>query len=248
MNKVYRIITSIIGTAITALVVTSCTVDPNSPGHEYMPDMYRSPAIEPYVDYGEIRGIIHKEVAGSMSSMTPPLFTIPYYGTDSAEVALMLPYKRKATMAFAKTHGLYDEDLMMTDDAELEYRAAAEDINPIKISPENSEALLATGKAIYTSKCAHCHGEKGDGDGPMVKSGAFSGAANLKGLTIPEGQWFYSIYYGKGMMGAHRSIINKKQIWEVIHYIHKLQNPDYGSATPTVVPAADSTATKVAVK
>ena len=28
----------------------------DGPGTEFMPDMYRSPAIETYVDYGEIRG------------------------------------------------------------------------------------------------------------------------------------------------------------------------------------------------
>lgn len=30
-----------------------CNSDPDSPGREYMPDMYRSPAIEAYVDYGQ---------------------------------------------------------------------------------------------------------------------------------------------------------------------------------------------------
>jgi hypothetical protein len=39
---------------------------------------------------------------------------------------------------------------------------------------------------------------------------------------------FYSIYYGKGMMGAHRSLLNKKEIWTVIHYVRTLQSADYG--------------------
>jgi hypothetical protein len=33
------------------LLMASCGGDPNSPGVEYMPDMYRSPAMEAYVDY-----------------------------------------------------------------------------------------------------------------------------------------------------------------------------------------------------
>ena len=36
-----------------AVFMTACTTDPNSPGLEYMPDMYRSPAVEAYVDYGQ---------------------------------------------------------------------------------------------------------------------------------------------------------------------------------------------------
>lgn len=232
MNKnIYKIIGSAFGMALLGLVVSSCTSDKDHPGHEYMPDMYRSPSIEPYVDYGEVRGRIDDTLKTALSAMTPPLHTIPFYGTDSAEVAIMLPYKRKATKVFAITHGLFDEDLLDTDDPNEEYNKAAEDKNPIVLNAKNAEAILATGKEIFDSKCAHCHGLKGDGDGPMEQSGAYSGAAILKNLTIAEGQMFYSIYYGKGMMGSHRSLLNKKEIWEVIHYIHKLQDPNYGGVS-----------------
>ena len=38
--------------SLALLALASCGVsDPNSPGVEYMPDMYRSPSIEVYVDY-----------------------------------------------------------------------------------------------------------------------------------------------------------------------------------------------------
>jgi len=36
---------------MTAIMISACGSDENSPGVEYMPDMYRSPAIETYVDY-----------------------------------------------------------------------------------------------------------------------------------------------------------------------------------------------------
>lgn len=36
---------------LSALLITACGGDDLSPGIEYMPDMYRSPAIETYVDY-----------------------------------------------------------------------------------------------------------------------------------------------------------------------------------------------------
>lgn len=243
-KKVYKIIANVLGISLVALFVASCTSDADHPGHEYMPDMYRSPSIEPYVDYGEVRGIINDTLKMQLSAMTPPLHSIPYYGTDSAEVMIMLPYKRKATMVFAKTHGLYDEDLLVTDDPDEEYKKAAEDKNPIIITAANKDKIFATGKAIYESKCQHCHGAKGDGQGPMEESGAFSGAANLKLLTIADGQMFYSIYYGKGMMGSHRSLLNKKEIWTVIQYIHKLQNPAYDGTLTASVAAADSTSSK----
>jgi hypothetical protein len=40
---------------------------------------------------------------------------------------------------------------------------------------------------------------------------------------------FYSIYYGKGAMGSHASMVNKKEIWTLVHYIRKFQNAAYGT-------------------
>jgi cytochrome c553 len=45
-----RIINTIFFAAIGTIFFVACD-DPNSPGLEFMPDMYRSPAIETYVDY-----------------------------------------------------------------------------------------------------------------------------------------------------------------------------------------------------
>ncbi len=215
--------------SVVALLAAACTADPDSAGLEYMPDMYRSPAIEPYVDYGEVRGQINPELANRRSAMEPPKYTIPYWGTDSATVHTMLPYWRKAGSAFGQTHGLYATDLSTNPDVDFEYKAAAADMNPIKlVSQEQSDKLFEQGKKLYQINCNHCHGEKGDGNGPMVASGAYTGVPDYKNLTIAEGQMFYSIYYGKGMMGSHASMLNKREIWTLVHYIKRFQDPNYG--------------------
>ena len=89
---------------------------------------------------------------------------------------------------------------------------------------ENAEATLKKGKELFTSMCQHCHGEKGDGNGPMVASGAYAGVPNYADkASLSDGQIFYSIYYGKGAMGGHASQLNKKEIWTLVHYIRKFQ-------------------------
>lgn len=244
MKIKFKALASLAIVSVSVLLLGSCTADADSPGLEYMPDMYRSPAIEPYVDYGEIRGREVKDYKMKMSAMVPPMGTIPYYGTDSATVSLMLPYWRKANVAFKETHGLYGANLSLAD----EYAMAAADINPLKLTAENSEATFKKGKELFTAMCQHCHGEKGDGNGPMAVSGAYSGAANLGGLTITEGQMFYSIYYGKGMMGSHSSQLNKKEIWTIVHYVKRFQNADYGkfdeSGMAVAMPVAADTLKK----
>lgn len=229
MNTIFKVIGKASLVVATGFMIGSCTSDADSAGLEYMPDMYRSAAIEPYVDYGEIRGRLNPELKEIQSAMTPPNHTIPYYGTDKNEVAMMLPYHRLPGKAFITTHGLYGMEYSMDADPEAEYKKAAMDMNPLKLNAENAEMTFKKGKDLYAANCMHCHGEKGDGNGPMVQSGAYTGAANLSALTIADGQMFYSIYYGKNMMGSHASIVNKKEIWTLVHYIRKMQKADYGT-------------------
>ena len=225
MKIKFKAIASLALVAASTFILGSCTSNADSSGTEYMPDMYRSPAIEPYVDYGEIRGKVNEGVKGRISALVPPANTIPYYGTDSAKVHLMLPYFRKANEAFKLTHGMYGSRLSAND----EYLMAINDLNPYKLTADNSEAIFKKGKELFTSNCAHCHGEKGDGNGPMVVSGAYAGVPNYANVVATEGQMFYSIYYGKGAMGSHSSMLDKKEIWTLVHYVKKFQNSAYGT-------------------
>ncbi len=209
----------------SVLLFAACTSDPDSSGLEYMPDMYRSPSIEAYVDYGEVRGRENKDLKTKLSALTPPRNTIPFCGTDSTEVRLMLPNLRKANFAFRESHGLFGTDVSRND----EYLLAANDVNPYKITAANSESMLTKGKELFTAMCQHCHGEKGDGNGPMVTSGAYVGVPNYATLTaLSDGQIYYSIYYGKNMMGAHNSLVTKKEIWTLVHYVRQFQDANYG--------------------
>ncbi len=226
----------------TALLLASCSTNADSSGIEYMPDMYRSAAIEPYVDYGQVKELINPDLASRRSALIPAFGTIPFHGTDSAEVALYLPFPFLPNEAFKKTHDLIGFDYSSEDT----YAAsAAYTTNPYKITPSNSDAIFAEGKKLYVANCVHCHGEKGDGKGPMSVNGIFSGVpdyADKKELS--NGQMFYSIYYGKGAMGAHSSIVNKKEIWTLVHYIRKFQDADYGKVASVAVAVTDSTSIK----
>lgn len=252
MNKIFKIVGNLSVMAVTGLLVFSCTSNPDSAGLEYMPDMYRSPAIEPYVDYGEVRGVQNDVLKNTMSALTPPKHTIPFVGTDTAEVLMSLPYHRLPSTAFAQTHGLYGWDFTKNATADFEYNEAAKDKNPLKLNAANSEAIFKKGKEIYTANCQHCHGEKGDGNGPMVASGAYAGVPNYADrVSLGDGQMFYSIYYGKGAMGSHASLLTKKEIWTLVHYIRKFQNSAYGTfnadgSTAAVEAAAPADSTKTA--
>lgn len=215
------------------LVLSSCVTDPDSPGLEYTPDMYRSPAIEIYVDYAEVRGVENKDLKIKQSAMRPPHNTIPYYGEDKKQIDLLMPYQRLASSAAPVSHGLYAREgwkISKDEDVLAEYNASANDKHPFPLTPENKDVIFDKGKKLYNSMCAHCHGEKGNGEGPMVTSGAYAGVPDYANLQdLGDGQVFYSIYYGKGSMGAHSMLLDKEEIWTLVHYVNKFRFDDYGA-------------------
>ncbi len=83
---------------------------------------------------------------------------------------------------------------------------------------------------IYLINCGICHGAKLDGNGPLWKDGdgpypakpaALVGDAKYE--SMPAGQMFYSITYGKNLMGSYASQLTAKQRWQVITYIKSKQ-------------------------
>ncbi len=232
-----RLVGGVMLTAISVVLFGSCVSDKDSSGLEYMPDMYRSPAIEPYVDYGEVRGRENIGMKMQQSALTPPYGAIPYYGTDAEYVSLMLPWSILPNAEFASTHGLKGFAFAKTDQDTYGNDAAAWNWNPLKMEIEATQngdkidrknLTLANSKKLYTANCMHCHGSKGDGNGPMMESGAYSGVPNYADKKdLSDGQLFYSIYYGKGMMGSHAPQLNKKEIWSLVHYVRKFQDADY---------------------
>jgi mono/diheme cytochrome c family protein len=231
MSRYFKIFVAV---AIVAVAFSSCKTDANSPGVEYMPDMYRSPALEAYVDYGNSKTLdwteLQKDAAGKVAVMSrkPAPGSIAYTGSDEA-AQFAMPYPLANT----------------TEDYE---RAALEIHSPMKSTKANIEA----GMAVYAKMCVHCHGEAGQGDGAISKNGHIKGipsySAKLAGLE--EGKMFHTITYGKGLMGQHASQLSKKQRWQVIEWVKCLQKgitaPEFDAngllkvATTTAVAPTDS--------
>ena len=89
---------------------------------------------------------------------------------------------------------------------------------------------LKEAERLYLINCGICHGAALDGNGPLFKDGKgpFTAApANLATnptyLNMPAGQMFYSVTYGKNMMGSYASQLNTVQRWMVIAFIKNRQ-------------------------
>jgi mono/diheme cytochrome c family protein len=213
-----------IATFAVSAMMTSCVSDSNSPGLEYMPDMYRSAPIEAYVDYGEFKGKYVDSLVKDNPALLPPTGTVPY-----SKVSLNdMPYEHGAPFGWDKSHGLYGFDFDSTG-----YTDAIADVNPI----EYSDDVKKEGKALYGKFCIHCHGEKGDGQGSVVTNGGYPAPPSYQAALkdLPAGQIFYSVTYGKGLMGSHSSQLTKEERWKVVYHVQTLQGKTIGETADTTV-------------
>lgn len=92
---------------------------------------------------------------------------------------------------------------------------------------ESSINRLARGKYLYQNFCLVCHGETGDGDGPIASKysepPAFSGRA-LRSYN--PGMLYHAIVKGYGDMPSHASQLDDNDRWDVILYVQTLQKSD----------------------
>jgi mono/diheme cytochrome c family protein len=185
----------ICGLAALMIAAVGCSDVKRKPGKVYMPDMAYSRAYETY--------------------STNPVFADGR--TNQEPVA--------GTVKRGEFYPVHIAMDAIGDTAN--YYASRSLANPIdSLNPEQMKET----ERIYLINCGICHGAKLDGNGPLWKDGdgpfpakpaALVGDAKYE--SMPAGQMFYSITYGKNLMGGYASQITAKQRWEVIAYIKSKQ-------------------------
>jgi mono/diheme cytochrome c family protein len=93
-------------------------------------------------------------------------------------------------------------------------------------SPIDSTAIdLERGKELYDIYCGICHGNKGAGQGTLVKREKILGVPSYDdaGRAITEGSIYHVIYYGKNTMGSYANQLNEEERWQVTAYVQKLK-------------------------
>src|SRR5258708_438979 len=214
---------SILSCIIAAvMIIASCSDIKRTPGRVYMPDMAYSRAYETYSVTEEEKQLLEKK--GIHFSNAPVAGTI----------------KRGELFPFLLTK---DKDGDTTN-----YAASKQVKNPLT-TMDTVEA-----ERLYLVNCGICHGQKLDGNGPLYKGGDGPFPAkpatlvgDAKYESMPEGQMFYSVTYGKNKMGSYASQLNTHQRWMVIAYIKSKQGAGKsatGASAGSAAVGTDSTAAK----
>jgi mono/diheme cytochrome c family protein len=93
--------------------------------------------------------------------------------------------------------------------------------NPLAVTEKN----LSEGKELYNIYCAICHGEKGDGQGVLVKREKFLGIPSYDdaGRNITEGGIYHVQMFGLNSMGSYASQTNELERWQIAHHVTNLK-------------------------
>jgi mono/diheme cytochrome c family protein len=205
--------------ALIGLLAISCGRDKKDPGRVYIPDMAYSRAYETYSD--------HKNLADSGIFYN----NMPVAGTVSRGQSYV-----------------YHLDKDKAGDT-VNYAASSSTVNPVT---SLSKSAFTETERLYLINCAICHGAKLDGNGPLWKDG--SGPFPAKPATLvgdakynamSDGTMFYSVTYGRNLMGSYASQLTPQQRWDIIYYIKSKQAEANGGAAPAApaAPAAGDSST-----
>lgn len=109
--------------------------------------------------------------------------------------------------------------------------AKAELMNPLPVTEES----LANGKKMYDIYCAVCHGEKGDGQGILVKREKILGIPSYAdpGRLIVPGGIYHVQMYGLNSMGSYASQTNEMERWQMAQHVMNLKATLEGTALLT---------------
>lgn len=222
--------------AFAALALQSCGPKGNPP-LVYFPDMYFPVAYDPLMKADDAYSSHENEIPAFVAKNGATGLG-PVDGTVERNKDGIIEANSSAAMTPDQYNAGYDASL-------------ANNTSPLNAA--NKEKDLARGKVMYDRTCAVCHGTAGDGQGPIVVSGAYSGVPKYSDRNITLGSVHYVITHGRNAMGSYAGQLAPADRWRVAMYIMNefkggaAAAPAAGAAAPASTDAAakkDSTATK----
>lgn len=220
-----------IGAAALLLMggLTSCNrAGGDFPGREFVPDMAHSTAYEANVYWDYSLNSWDEESVLDRRTLSMP--RLPIKGTiargyaGAADDPTLLDGTRSRNASYTPPSGAVPYDYVDTEEDRLAASTAITR-NPYAITTSG----LDRGKNLYTIYCGICHGEKGDGNGYIVReNGGVYPAQPISLISeelvnSTEGRYYHSIMYGRNVMGSYKDKLSYEERWQVIHYIRSLQ-------------------------
>lgn len=188
---------------VIASLFASCDGPQRSPSAVFMPDMYYAVPYEPYQK-------ATFEYPNDQEKSSVPVFANGHELTALMPVEGTVPHNDLGSLPYM---------LPNNNDG---YAASKSLTSPL--NPADKEKDLARGEKLYNQVCATCHGVGGDGQGPIVVTGAYLGVPDYEDRDISVGSVYHVIMHGRNAMGSYAPQLIDSDRWRVAEYVMKLKN------------------------
>jgi mono/diheme cytochrome c family protein len=85
-------------------------------------------------------------------------------------------------------------------------------------------AASKEGQTIYTKNCSSCHGDVGKNNSLKSLKPIPPDMASAKTQSYTDGELFYILNTGRGLMPSFKNVLNETERWKVISYIRSYNN------------------------
>ncbi len=233
MKKNILKITAVLG--FTTVLLNSCGPKENTP-LVYFPDMYFPVAYDP---------LMKAQDAYSKHENEIPAFVKNGGATGMAPVDGTVSQNKDGVIGANYGKALTPDQYNAGYDA-------SKGVSVSPLDPKNREKDLERGKILFDHTCSACHGTGGDGQGPIVQSGAYSGVPNYADREITVGSVHYVLTHGRNTMGSYAGQLLPGDRWRVAMYVmdafKKGAVAPAAAATTGAAPAETDTKTETATK
>ena len=223
MTKNIIKITAILGFA--AISLSSCSKE--NPPLVYFPDMYYPVAYDPLMKAQDAYSSHENEIPAFVrnngaTGLGPVNGTVVHDKDGVADVTM------NAALTPDQYNGGYD---------------ASKGVTSSPLITANQAKDIERGKGLYEKTCSACHGINGDGQGPIVQSGAYSGVPKYADREITVGSVHYVLTNGRNAMGSYAGQLTPGDRWRVAMYV---MSAFKGGVVPAATATASTTTTAAA--
>ncbi len=197
---------------ISTIVFNSCG-DKTEPPLVYFPDMYYPVAYDPLMKTNDPYTDHENEI---------PAFVANNGATGLTPVSGTVPQNKEGVMPDVLPKNVEEYNTMYD---------ASKAITSSPLDQANAAKDIERGKKMYEYTCLACHGSAGDGQGPIVASGAFAGVPAYKDRQISVGSVHYVLTNGRNAMGSYAGQLTPADRWRVAMYIMKEFKADAAPVT-----------------
>lgn len=185
---------------VVSLLATSCTRK-SQPPLVYFPDMYFPVSYWPLMK--------------DQSFYSDHVNELPPFAENGGQTALTTVDGTVPQNA----DGILPDPTPKNQDEYNQFYNDSKNITTSPLNPKNAGKDIARGKILFDATCAACHGVHGDGQGPIVESGAYSGVPNYKDRDITIGTIHFVLENGRNNMGSYAAQFTPGDRWRVAMYV-----------------------------